>query len=139
MADAHFKKFKSILRQNNYFVTKARMSLFGHLQNSSALSTVDLLNKVEKHHKTSVYRNIAVFEELGIITKVRLGWTTKIELSDIFKHHHHHFTCLGCGSIFDLPEVPEIESNITQLTRQIDAKATDHSLEIRGYCKKCNI
>ena len=89
MSDANFAKFKSILKTDGHFVTKARMNLFGHLQNHPALSLKELIKLADSQDQVTVYRNIDLFEKLGIITKLRLGWNTKIELSDKFKHHHH--------------------------------------------------
>lgn len=137
MADVEFKRFKRLLKNNGYFVTAPRMTLFGLLQNNPALTLSKLIKLLNSHDQSTVYRNIKLFEKLGIINKLRLGWNTKIELSDMFKHHHHHLTCLKCGKIIALKENKIIEQQLEELAKQLNFRPTDHQLEIRGYCQKC--
>jgi Fe2+ or Zn2+ uptake regulation protein len=113
------------------------MRLFNTLQKHPALTLKELIQRTTKHDQVTVYRTIELFEKLGIINKLRLGWETKIELSDIFRHHHHHLTCLACGKIKALEEEPIIEKRINLLAQRLDFKPVDHQLEIRGYCKSC--
>lgn len=137
MADAEFLRFKKLLKSNGYFITKPRMSLFGILQNYPAPTLKELIKLTNKHDQVTVYRTVELFEKLGIINLLRLGWHTKIELSDIFQHHHHHISCLNCGMVWDLTEDPLIERQISNLTKAKQFMATDHQLEIRGLCKSC--
>src|SRR3989344_1438912 len=137
MADPEFRRFKKLLTSKGYFMTKPRMRLFGLLQKHPALTFKQLLTLNHQHDPVTLYRNIELFESLGIINKLRLGWETKIELSDVFQHHHHHFTCVTCGRIITLKENIIIENQIKNLTKQLSLKATDHQLEIRGICPTC--
>jgi Fur family zinc uptake transcriptional regulator len=130
-------RFKKLLKDNGHFITKPRLRLFAILQRRPALTMQELIPLVDQHDQVTVYRNIDLFEKLGIINRLRLGWLTKIELSDIFVHHHHHFTCTNCGKIFDLPDDPIIEKQISQLALGKNFHATDHQLEIRGLCRDC--
>ena len=120
-------------------MTKPRMRLFGLLQKHPALTFKQLLKLNPQHDPVTLYRNIDLFESLGIITKLRLGWETKIELSDVFQHHHHHFTCMTCGRIITLKENTIIEKQIKNFTKRLSLKAMDHQLEIRGICSKCQL
>lgn len=137
MADAEFLRFKKLLKQNGHFVTAPRMRLFGLLQIHPALTLKELINLIEKHDQVTVYRNMNLFESLGIINRLRLGWHTKIELSDIFKHHHHHLSCVSCGKVWTLKEDEVIEKQIGKLATAKNFKAMDHQLEIRGLCSAC--
>ena len=96
------KRFKSLLKQNRHYITKPRLSLFVILQERPALTMQHLIPLLPRHDQATVYRNIELFEQLGIINRLRLGWQTKIELSDIFHHHHHHFSCLNCNKVLIL-------------------------------------
>ncbi len=131
------RRFKSLLGQNLLFITKPRLRLFAILQRRPALTMQELIKLVETHDQATVYRNIDLFEKLGIINRLRLGWQTKIELSDIFVHHHHHFTCVNCGKIYDLPDNQIIEKEIAVLAKSKFFKPMDHQLEIRGLCQNC--
>lgn len=138
MASREFVMFKKLLRKNSNFVTMPRMRLFATLQKHPALTLKELIAATPKHDQVTVYRNVDLFEKLGIINRLRLGWQTKIELSDIFLHHHHHLTCIKCSKIFDLPENTMIEEQINKIAKENSFKPTDHQLEIRGYCHSCS-
>lgn len=137
MSKVELNQFKDLLRDNGNFVTMPRLRLFGNLQSHPALTMKELIKLTSKHDQVTVYRNIDLFEKLGVINRIRLGWNTKIELSDIFQHHHHHMSCVQCGKVWTLPEDPLIEKQIAELTRSKMFKAYDHQLEIRGVCSGC--
>ena len=131
------EQFEKLLRSNGLFCTKPRLHLFMSLQKYNEVTISELINLLNVHDQATVYRNIKLFEKLGIINRLRLGWHSKLELSDIFHHHHHHFTCLKCGEIIILKENQALEQEITRISNQLDFQASDHQIEIRGYCKKC--
>ncbi|MES2971347.1 MAG: Fur family transcriptional regulator [Patescibacteria group bacterium] len=137
MADVEFERFKTLLRKHSYLVTQPRMRLFGYLQNHPAYTLKELIHLTKKHDPVTVYRNIDLFEKLGIINRIRLGWNTKIELSDIFQHHHHHMSCVSCGKIFILKDNDIIEQEIAKISQRSKFKPMDHQLEIRGLCHNC--
>ena len=132
-------RFKNLLKQNGHFVTKPRLRLFAILQKRPALTMQQLIVLLNRHDQATVYRNIDLFEKLGIVNRIRLGWHTKIELSDVFIHHHHHFSCLKCGRVINLPENRIVENQIAQLGASKQFKAMDHQLEIRGLCQTCTL
>lgn len=137
MNDIEIRRFRKLLKQNGFFNTKPRYRLFLILQKFPALSLRELIAKLPQHDQVTVYRNIDLFEKLGVITRIRLGWNTKIELSDVFVHHHHHFTCLKCLRVINLVEDKIIEGRINKLGIGLGLKITDHQLEIRGLCQNC--
>lgn len=131
------RQFKLILRRHGNFVTMPRLKLFDILQSNSAVSINQLIELVDSHDQATVYRNILLFEELHIIKRLSLGTNSKIEISDIFRHHHHHLTCLSCGKVIVLKENPTIEKEIKRITAKLDFKPADHQLEIGGKCASC--
>jgi Fur family ferric uptake transcriptional regulator len=137
MSSPEFRLFKKILKDNGYFVTGPRMSLFATLQNNPALPIKELIGKIDSHDQSSVYRNVNLFEELGIVNRLRLGWNTRLELSDKFIHHHHHITCVSCGEVWALDEDEVIEKRLSSLATAQGFKTLEHNLEIRGECQKC--
>jgi Fur family ferric uptake transcriptional regulator len=86
--------------------------------------------------RASVYRSVDIFEESGIAQRIYSGWKYKIELSDIFQEHHHHFTCLNCGKVYPIHD-ESIERIINQLAEAEQFKITSHQLEIQGNCSQC--
>jgi Fur family ferric uptake transcriptional regulator len=137
MGSVEFQRFKVLLKTSGHFVTKPRMYIFGLLQHHSVSTFKELIKLAKRHDQVTVYRTIDLFEKLGIINRIQLGWHTKIELSDTFQHHHHHLTCLKCGKVIALAENKSLEAQLTQLAQRFHFHPTDHQLEIRGYCQSC--
>lgn len=137
MANIEFDRFKALLQKNSFFATAPRLHLFSLLQNHPALTMQELVKLNKKYDQATIYRNIALFERLGIVNKLWLGWNTKIELSDVFQHHHHHVSCTKCGDVVALPEDSDLEKLINELAMSKSFVPSDHQLEIRGLCPKC--
>lgn len=137
MSKVELDRFKQLLRDNGYFVTTPRLRLFGNLQAHPALTMKELIKLTAKHDQATIYRNVDLFEKLGIINRLRLGWNTKIELGDLFRHHHHHIACTQCNKIWALNEDPIIEEQIEKAARTKGFRPTDHQLQIRGLCQDC--
>lgn len=132
------QRFKKILKQNGHFITKPRLRLFDVLQNHTTLTFQELVSLIPKHDQATLYRNTDLFERLGIINRLRLGWQTKIELSDAFWHHHHHLSCVMCNRVVILKDNPLLEQQIKTISQQHEFKPLDHQLEIRGLCRTCS-
>jgi Fur family ferric uptake transcriptional regulator len=135
--DADKTKLGKLLNRNGCFLTKARLRLFRVLQRHGAMTTREILARLNQFDQATVYRNLNLFEELGVIRKLQMGWHTKFELTDTFQNHHHHLNCLMCGHVIDLPEDSVLESEIARLSYKHKFKAVDHQLEIRGLCSAC--
>ena len=127
----------SILRENGLRVTKPRLLVFARLIGSEPLSMHELYLQTRKHmDRASLYRTISTFESLGIVQRVNIGWKYKLELTDKYAEHHHHLTCLKCGRVIPLNE-QVLENFVVQAAKQKNFHATDHQVEIQGYCSKC--
>jgi Fur family ferric uptake transcriptional regulator len=99
---------------------------------------MEIIKKVNGNaDRASVYRTVSVFERLGVVHRLNMGWKYKLELNDGFMHHHHHMTCISCGIVIPLEENHELEERILELPRVQNFLATDHQLEIRGICSSC--
>lgn len=129
--------FRKLLKRKGYFATQPRISMFRLLQERTSLTIEQLLLLLPSQNAATTYRNIKVFEELGIINRLQLGWHSRLELTDLFKHHHHHMSCINCGKVLVLKEDPIIEKQIRLLSSRQHFKSTDHQLEIRGLCPTC--
>lgn len=136
-ASPEFKQFKKLLKTNRYFVTMPRMRLFAIFQKHTSLSIRQIVKLLKKHDQATAYRNIELFERLGIINRMHLGQNTRLEMSDVFQHHHHHLSCTNCGKVFVLKDHKSIEREIQRIGKGTMFKITDHQLEIRGLCKEC--
>jgi Fur family transcriptional regulator, ferric uptake regulator len=130
---------QKILKDGGYSTTAARSFVCELLWKQEPQSMRDLSLRLEGNiDRASLYRTIGLFERLGIVQRIYIGWKYKVELSDIFTHHHHHISCLGCGKIVAITEENEIEHLIRNLAAQHGFAAQTHQLEIRGYCQQCS-
>lgn len=129
---------QKILKDNAYSLTKPRQLVCELLHGQDPQSMRELSSRAAgRIDRASLYRTIALFEKLGIVQRIYIGWKYKIELSDIFTHHHHHISCLKCGKIVAITEEDKIEQLIADLAAKHNFTAQNHQLEIRGLCPDC--
>ena len=129
----------TVLKKSGHSVTQVRQDVFSALMDSGPITMAQLTNKVQARvDRASVYRTIALFEKLGIVNRLQIGWKYKLELSDLFADHHHHATCLQCGKVLSLNEDEVLEANIHKLAQTVGFTPQSHSLEIRGLCPTCH-
>lgn len=134
------EKFTKMLKQRKLRVTEARLSLYIFLSdNNQPISINKLVASLSaKADRASVYRNIELFENIGIINKVYTGWKYRVELSEQFHPHHHHLSCQKCGKITPLSLGDRMEKAIESFGDKHGFKITDHQIELHGLCKSCS-
>ena len=82
----------------------------------------------------TVYRNLNILMEQGLIKKIDFGST--FDRFDANTGPHYHFICEQCGSIIDLeiPIDPQINERVNQKT---PFTAQRHRIEFFGLCDRC--
>lgn len=82
----------------------------------------------------TVYRNLEILSEYGMIGKLELGGTQKRFDGNV--RNHYHVRCIQCGSIKDVPMEPLtiIENTLNELT---DYEIIGSRLEFIGVCPRC--
>ena len=135
MATSH-ELLAQLLKAQGLSITKPRRSVFEALLSQEPLTMHELVDRTPQIDRASVYRTVELFERLGIIQRLTVGWKYKLELSDKFAAHHHHITCTQCGRTVALSE-HELEQVIDQLATQHGFVATGHQIEIQGTCETC--
>jgi Fe2+ or Zn2+ uptake regulation protein len=132
------KKLSEVLKSGGQSLTKPRKLVFEVLSSHEPQTMNELINILSGSvDRASVYRTVGLFESLGITQRLALGWKYKIELSDAFTHHHHHFSCMKCGLVITLQDDSQLEAGILLLAKSQGLTMTDHQLEIRGLCQDC--
>ena len=91
-----------------------------------------------KVDRATVYRAIELFERLGIVHRLNIGWKYKIELSDVFQGHHHHFYCTNCSKTYPLPANSMLETIIDSTAAKEGYATRGHQLEVYGLCGHCS-
>ena len=131
-------QLKQHLKSHGYSITEARYVVFAALEDKEALTMAELVTACgEKLDRATVYRTITLFEELGIVTRIQIGWKYKLELTDAFSNHHHHLTCIKCGMVTPISEDTDLEERLNELSALYQFKPLDHQIEIRGLCSSC--
>jgi Fe2+ or Zn2+ uptake regulation protein len=119
--------------------TKQREAILAYLRGTRAHPTADqVYDAVRKAlpnlSKGTVYRNLQVLREEGLVSELRLEGTPSRFEAKIDRHYH--FRCEGCGRVYDLDEPVD-----TEIDRRVEAKTgftvTHHQTEFRGWCAKC--
>lgn len=139
MSDILHKQLAGLLKEAHYSLTGPRRAVFEQLALASEpLSMKQLTERVgKKVDRTSVYRTVELYEKLGVIERLQIGWKYKLELSARFSHHHHHATCVQCGNVTNFEENAAFESGLHEIARRIDFELHGHVLELRGVCNLC--
>ena len=139
MADP-LQQFKTTLKAAGYSLTKTRQLVFAALQDKEPQTMHEVVAACAgQADRASVYRTVKLFEKLGIVQRLQIGWKYKLELSDSFHHHHHHLTCELCGRTIPLPEDPQLEKRLRNLARTQNFTMRGHQLEIQGLCSDCQL
>lgn len=128
---------KKTLKQNNSSITTARLAVFYALQKSQSVTIQELTHLVPNIDRASVYRVVQLFEQLHIINRIQIGWKYKLELSDMFKEHHHHAICSSCDSIITIIHTDQLERYLHTIGESINFAVHKHLIELHGTCKKC--
>jgi len=129
---------KTTLQAHGKSVTAARLTVFKTLQDTESQTMHELVVACRGEiDRASIYRVIDLFERLGIVQRLQIGWKYKLELTDTFSHHHHHVTCKRCGQTTALPEDEQLENRLYQITQNLNFLPETHQIEVIGYCANC--
>jgi Fur family ferric uptake transcriptional regulator len=92
-------------------------------------------SKAPRISLATVYRNLKLFKELGLIAESNLGDThSHYEIKSAAEHHH--LVCLGCGQIIEF-DSPSIAKASAKIQRENGFDITSIQLKMEGYCPKC--
>jgi len=83
----------------------------------------------------TVYRNLRLFQEQGLIDERHLG---QMRCYYEMKHlgEHQHLVCQRCGQVIDF-ESPLIRKLVAEVQRKNNFSVTRVELYLEGYCHKC--
>ena len=126
-----------ILKQNGQSLTKPRRIVFEAMQNKEPQSMAQIVASCSQIDRASVYRTIGLFERIGVVQRLQIGWKYKLELSQSFHYHHHHLTCVSCGQIIPFEEPANLVHQLVSLSNKNNFAMSTHHLEIQGLCSKC--
>ena len=82
----------------------------------------------------TVYRNLRVMEELGVLEQIMFEDGVKFKLHCREEHHHHHLICLQCGKTYPITYCPMEQTAVPE-----EFKVVRHKFEVFGYCASCSL
>ncbi len=130
-------KLYSALAEHGYKATAARKQVYSILASAGQpLSNSEIIDKTSDIDKVSVYRTLELYESIGVVHRIWNGFKSKVELSDPFSPHHHHFTCASCGKVISFKS-KGIEYAMEDLARTMGVTIDYHLVEITGRCNEC--
>jgi len=127
-----------ILEKNNLSITKQRIELLDFLLSHKKKKIPRFL--LEKHFKgkidrVTIYRNLKVFSEKGIIKEIRAAnkifYTFALKESDTY---HMHFYCKLCKTVYCIENTYIDKKNLPKNFRIDEIEITAN-----GVCEKCII
>jgi Fur family transcriptional regulator, ferric uptake regulator len=124
-------------------LTANRQSLLEALTASARPLTIpEILDQRPELAQSSVYRNLVVLEEAGVVHRV-VGTDdfARWELTEDLAGHHHHLICASCGRVEDVPASATLERSVAAaaaaITRTTGFRTQHHRLDLVGVCENC--
>lgn len=136
------KIFKEFLEKKGLKFTKERLAVLKEVFSiHSHFDPDDILIKMRKKgirvSKASIYRTLPLLLECGLVEQVE-----RVDKHAHYEHtfghgHHDHLICIKCGKVIALYS-KKLERLQERLCKKENFKNITHTLEIKGYCSKCN-
>ncbi|MFO7811282.1 MAG: Fur family transcriptional regulator [Candidatus Delongbacteria bacterium] len=87
--------------------------------------------------RASVFRNLALFSEIGILRKSKFGENHfHYELVGSEKRSHHHLICKKCGTCIEF-ERASLRKVAEKTAKDNGFDISDYRFEVFGLCAKC--
>lgn len=131
------------LRTADQRYTGGRRRLVAVLSAASAPMTIQqILVADRKLAQSSVYRNLAILEQVGAVTRiVTRDDFARYELAEDLTEHHHHLICSTCGDVSDFSLTDSIEAELETALRKVARRSRfeieAHRLDLVGVCGDC--
>lgn len=128
------------LKNTKVRMTPQRHAILEYLFKSMTHPTADdiykaLEGKFPNMSVATVYNNLRVFKEVGLVRELNYGDSSS--RFDSVTTDHYHVMCNDCGKIVDFyyPGLDEVETLAEHVT---GFKVTSHRMEIYGTCPECS-
>ena len=133
----------SRLRGTSQRYTPKRRDLVETLERAGKpLSIPDVLAGRPGMPQSSLYRNLAVLEQAGVVRRIVTDEDYgRYELAEDLTEHHHHLICSNCGKVEDVTIPTKFEQTIDRtldrLARRTGFAQVSHRLDLIGTCRNC--
>ena len=111
-------------------------------QAARPLSLPEILDSGDGLAQSSVYRNLVVLEQAGVVHRIVTTESARYELAEELTGHHHHLICTSCGTVEDVPASAGLESSLADAVAQIEGstgfRTKTHRIDLVGLCRRCS-
>ncbi len=139
MANEQLQEAVNALKNTKVRMTPQRHAILEYLYNSMSHPTADeiykaLEGKFPNMSVATVYNNLRVFKEVGIVKELTYGDSSS--RFDCVTTDHYHVICTECGKIVDFhyPGLDEVETLAEHVT---GFEIESHRMEVYGTCPEC--
>jgi len=142
MSDAREReRFLLFLRNQGHRVTQERLALFDEIfAQHKHIDAEELLGAMKerglKISRATVYRNLDLLVECGLVRKQRLGRDRFLYEHIHGGQHHDHLVCTECGRVVEFVS-PGIAALQGEICRAHGFLPSRHTLQISGLCNEC--
>ncbi|MCE5194962.1 MAG: transcriptional repressor [Nitrospiraceae bacterium] len=136
------KVFREFLDKKGLKYTQEREAVLREVfSNHNHFDPEEILIKMRQKgirvSRASIYRTLPLMIECGLV-----GIVGKTDKQTFYEHtfgheHHDHVICIGCGKVISIFS-EKIEELQAKLCKDKNFIPVTHTLEIKGYCSKCN-
>jgi Fur family transcriptional regulator, ferric uptake regulator len=135
------ERFLQFLRSRGQRVTQERLALFEEIfAQHKHIDAEELLAAMKsrglKISRATVYRNLDLLVECGMVRKQRLGHDRFLYEHVHGGQHHDHLVCAACGRVVEFVS-PGITALQSEICRAHGFVPTRHTLQISGLCNDC--
>ncbi|MBT9166859.1 MAG: Zinc-specific metallo-regulatory protein [Syntrophomonadaceae bacterium] len=130
----------SLLKEKGYKLTAQRQAILAALRHlGERASAKEIYTELRKEKSVisldTVYRNLRLLAEIGIVQQILLQSGTVFELTDD-SHHHHHLVCVDCEKVVCISYCPE-SCAYTEQAKLAGFDVLGHLFEVYGRCTDC--
>lgn len=135
------ERFLQFLRSRGHRVTQERLALFEEIfSQHKHIDAEELLGAMKarglKISRATVYRNLDLLVECGMVRKQRLGQDRFLYEHVHGGQHHDHLVCTRCGRVVEFVS-PGIAALQGEICRAHGFVPSHHTLQISGLCNSC--
>ena len=130
------------LKEARMKATPKRLAILEMLDGASAYASPEelwrrLRDKFDRLGLPTVYRNLEELAASGVISKVIHPNRQLYYYFCRNLEHHHHFVCLSCRKVEDIPSCG-IEALEREVSQRMGGKVLSHILQLNGLCAVCS-
>lgn len=141
VAEAERKQFIDFIRSRGMRVTPERLALLeeiyrqhGHIDAEEILA--GLRSSGQKVSRATVYRNLELLVECGLVQRQRLGRNRYLYEHVHAGQSHDHLACRDCGRVVEFVS-PAIQAMLNEICRAHGFSRDDRQVQILGLCQAC--